>query len=56
MIEAIKNRRSIRKYKSKAVDKKAIAQILQAGMLAPSSKNCQPWKFVVAKLIVFIIV
>ena len=56
MIEVIKNRRSIRKYKSKAVDKKAIAQILQAGMLAPSSKNCQSWKFVVAKLIVFIIV
>ena len=36
-----KNRRSIRKYKSKAVDKEAIAQILQAEMLAPSSKNCQ---------------
>ena len=48
MIEAIKNRRSIRKYKCKAVDKEAIAQILQAGMLAPSSKNRQPWKFVVA--------
>ena len=48
MIEVIKNRRSIRKYKCKAVDKEAIAQILQAGMLAPSSKNRQPWKFVVA--------
>ena len=42
MIESIKNRRSIRKYKSKAVVKEAIAQILQAGMLAPSSKNYQP--------------
>ena len=30
------------------MDKEAIAQILQAGMLAPSSKNRQPWKFVVA--------
>ena len=48
MIEAIKNRRSIRKYKNEAVDKEAIVQILQAGMLAPSSKNRQPWKFVVA--------
>ena len=48
MIEAIKNRRSIRKYKNKAVDKEQITQILQAGMLAPSSKNRQPWKFVVA--------
>ena len=48
MIEAIKNRRSIRKYKNEAVDKEAIVQILQAGMPAPSSKNRQPWKFVVA--------
>ena len=48
MIEAIKNRRSIRKYKDKAITKEQINQILQAGMLAPSSKNRQPWKFVVA--------
>ena len=41
MIESIKNRKGIRKYKSKAVDKEAITKILQAGMLAPSSKNCQ---------------
>ena len=43
-----KKRRSNRKYKSKVVVKEAIAQILQAWMLAPSSKNCQLWKFVVA--------
>lgn len=43
-----KKRRSIRKYKSKVVVKEAIAQILQAEMLALSSKNCQLWKFVVA--------
>ena len=48
MIEAIKNRRSIRKYKNQAVDKEKIECVLQAGMLAPSSKNRQPWKFVVA--------
>ena len=48
MIEAIKNRRSIRKYKDKPITKEQINQILQAGMLAPSSKNRQPWKFVVA--------
>ena len=48
MIEAIKNRRSIRKYKDKTVDREQITQILQEGMLAPSSKNRQPWKFVVA--------
>ena len=48
MIEAIKNRRSIRKYKDKVVDKEKIECVLQAGMLAPSSKNRQPWKLVVA--------
>ena len=48
MIEEIKNRKSIRKYKNEAVDKEVIVQILQAGVLAPSSKNRQPWKFVVA--------
>ncbi len=47
MIQAILNRRSIRKYKSKDVSHHIIEEILQAGMLAPSSKNRQPWKFIV---------
>ena len=49
MIEAITNRRSIRKYKDKPVSKDVITEILQAGILAPSSKNRQPWKFIVAE-------
>ena len=48
MIDAIRDRRSIRKYKSEPVRKALIDQILQAGILAPSSKNWQPWKFIVA--------
>ena len=48
MIDAIRDRRSIRKYKSEPVRKALIDQILQAGILAPSSKNRQPWKFIVA--------
>lgn len=47
MLNAIKNRRSIRKYKSQEIPRSVIEEILQAGMLAPSSKNRQPWKFVV---------
>ena len=46
---AIKNRRSIRRYQEKAVSKAMIQEILQAGILAPSSKNRQPWKFVVVE-------
>lgn len=48
-IEAITTRRSIRKYKDKPVPKDVITEILQAGILAPSSKNRQPWKFIVAE-------
>ncbi|MEG0074930.1 MAG: nitroreductase [Eubacterium sp.] len=48
MINAIYNRRSIRKYKNKAVSKDMIEAILQAAMVAPSSKNRQPWKFIVS--------
>jgi len=47
MLSAIKNRRSIRKYKSIDVPRHLIEEILQAGILAPSSKNRQPWKFIV---------
>lgn len=48
MITAISARRSIRKYKSIPVRRELIEEVLQAGMLAPSSKNRQPWRFIVA--------
>lgn len=38
MIEAITNRRSIRKYKDKPVPKDVITEILQAGSFAPHLK------------------
>ena len=44
---AIKNRRSIRKYKSDQVPDYMIEEIIKAGILAPSSKNRQPWRFVI---------
>lgn len=47
MIREIETRRSIRKYKEMPVSREQIEQILWAGILAPSSKNRQPWKFVV---------
>ena len=49
MIDAIVQRRSIRKYTDREVSDSMIREILQAGILAPSSKNRQPWKFVVAR-------
>ena len=47
MLSTIINRRSIRKYKEEDVPRHMIEKILQSGILAPSSKNRQPWKFIV---------
>jgi nitroreductase len=49
VLEAIKNRRSIRKYKPAAVDDKTIAIILEAARWAPSWANSQCWRFVVVR-------
>lgn len=43
MLDAIAARRSIRKFKSTEVPRDIIEEVLQAGTLAPSSKNRQPW-------------
>lgn len=48
-IEAIKNRRSIRKYKSDPVDDKTLEVILDSARLAPSWANTQCWKFIVIR-------
>lgn len=48
--EAIRARRSIRKYKSGAeIPQQDINLILEAAMLAPSAGNSRPWEFVVVK-------
>ena len=47
MLTAIQERRSIRKYKNTPISPKTIALVLRAGCQAPSSKNRQPWRFVV---------
>jgi nitroreductase len=49
LFEAIKNRRSIRRYKTDPVDDKKIEAILEAGRWAPSWANTQCWKFVVVR-------
>ena len=47
-IDSIEKRRSIRKYKKDSIEKDKIVDILNAGRLAPSAKNRQPWYFVIA--------
>lgn len=47
IIEAIKERRSMRKFKTRALPKVQIEAMLEAAMLAPSACNTRPWRFVV---------
>ena len=49
-IEAIKSRRSIRRYKMDVrVPREHIRQLLEAAMMAPSACNTRPWEFVVVE-------
>lgn len=48
-LEAIRTRRSIRRFKPETVSNDSIEKILEAGRLAPSGSNLQPWRFVVVK-------
>jgi nitroreductase len=43
----IRTRREIRNYLDKAIPRESLNRILEAGRLAPSSKNYQPWNFIV---------
>ncbi len=45
--EAILRRRSIRKYLETPLEWEKIGKVVDAGRLAPSAGNLQPWKFVV---------
>ncbi len=45
--ELLLKRESVRKYSTRAVEKDAIEQIMEACRLAPSACNSQPWRFVV---------
>ncbi|WP_438431706.1 nitroreductase family protein [Gorillibacterium sp. sgz500922] len=44
---AIRDRRSIRIFRKDPVSKQALEEIIDAGILAPSAHNRQPWRFVV---------
>jgi nitroreductase len=49
LFDAIKGRTSIRRFKQTPVPDEDIRKILDAGRLAPSSNNTQPWSFLVIK-------
>ena len=46
-LELIKSRQSDRKYSNQPIEKEKIERIVEAGRMAPSACNAQPWKFIV---------
>ena len=46
-LEVIRNRRSIRKYHDKSVEREKVQKILEAARLAPSAMNRQPYQLLV---------
>jgi nitroreductase len=49
VFEAIRIRRSIRKYRPEPIPNEKLETILEAARLAPSAANRQPWRFVVVE-------
>ncbi len=49
LFDAIQGRKSIRRFKQAAVPDEVIRAVLDAGRLAPSANNTQPWSFLVIK-------
>lgn len=46
-MNAIFTRTSVRKFENRSVEKEKIEKLLQAGFVAPSAGNQQPWEFYV---------
>jgi nitroreductase len=45
--DAIRSRRNVRQFDQRALPEADLDRILEAGRIAPSSRNWQPWDFVV---------
>ena len=49
VFKVISERRSIRKYRREPIPDDSLERIMEAGRLAPSAANRQPWYFIVVK-------
>ncbi|GAA0720838.1 nitroreductase family protein [Clostridium malenominatum] len=47
MLELVKKRRSIRKYKDIKIEKDKIEKLIECALLSPTSKNSMPWEFII---------
>ncbi|MBC7318248.1 nitroreductase family protein [Candidatus Bipolaricaulota bacterium] len=49
VFEAIRARRSVRRYQSAPVSDEVLTELLSAAVMAPSAGNAQPWRFIVVR-------
>jgi nitroreductase len=49
VLEAIRKRRSIRRFKKIPLSEETIWTLIEAARLAPSGSNIQPWRFIIVK-------
>ena len=49
ILKEVIERYSVRKYLDKDVEEEKLREVLEAGRLAPSACNYQPWKFIVVR-------
>jgi len=49
LLNLLKSRRSIRRYRPDPVPDEMVEQLLEAGRWAPSASNRQPWEFIVVR-------
>ena len=49
VVEAIKQRYSVRSYRDDPVDEHTVNELMEAARLAPSASNRQEWRFVVVR-------
>jgi nitroreductase len=47
--EAIRTRKSVRKFLDKQVEEEKLNRVLEAGRLAPSARNLQEWRYLVVR-------
>ncbi len=48
-IDAIKGRRSVRKYTDRKIPKEKLEEIMEAAVWSPSASNAQAWEFIVVE-------
>jgi nitroreductase len=49
ILDVIKERRSVRRYKDDPIPEDILLRVLDAARFSPSGKNLQPWKFILVQ-------